>query len=245
MRKISLWAKHHRAPAIVLIVSIKIIVALLAFYLGSTLLKLDRHIPISVLFFSIGTLVIAVLGYPSRWATNLTKNQFYIRQKTCDFTIAASAFLMIATVTNNNLPIPGTAITADTHAASFSRTPTAEEILASLKYRDKSTLTRQEKRILKEEFKKQLKVYVVAKIKGQKDEASKALLIALTVIAAVGLLYLLAALACSLSCNGSDAAAVIVGILGTALIIWGAIALIRRIARGHPRKKEEQATISN
>ena len=120
-------------------------------------------------------------------------------------------------------------------------TPSAEEILASLQYRDKSSLTRQEKRILKEEFKKQIKIYAVAKITGNKDGASKAVLIILTIIAAIGLLTLLAALACSLSCNGSDAAAVIVGVLGAAAIIWGTIVLVNRISRG-PKKKSGNPT---
>jgi len=94
---------------------------------------------------------------------------------------------------------------------------------------------------LKEEFKKQIKVYAVAKIKGNNDGAGKALLIALTIIGAVGLLYLVAALACTLACNGSDAAAVIVAILGAAAVIWLTVVIIQRISRG-PKKEEASET---
>ena len=66
---------------------------------------------------------------------------------------------------------------------------------------------------------------------GKKADAEQVALIILACIAAVGLLYLVMALACTLSCNGSDAAAVIVAILGLAGIIWGLIAVIRAINR--------------
>jgi len=237
MRNLSIWAKHHRLAAIVSIIIIKLLLAVMAFYAGSALLDLDVHLPMLLSCIAVLILVAAVLGYPSRWSDRFSRTGFYWRQKTCDFAIGAGAFLMIATLVNNNLPVTGASNSLASHA-SIASEPTAEEILASLKYRDKSTLTRHEKKILKEEFKKQLKTYVVAKITGRKNDAGKAMLIAVTIIAALGLLYLLAALACSLSCNGSDAAAVIVGLLGTVAIVWGAAVLIRRISRG-PKKKVE------
>ena len=178
----------------------------------------------------------AVFVYPSRRRRqSISIRQFYIWQKSCDFTIAACSFALITALVNTNLPLPGSVSIASS-VVSY-RTPTAEEILASLKFRDKSTLTRPEKRILKKEFKRQLKIYVVEKIKGNKDGSGKALWIALTIIGAVGLLYLVAALACSRSCNGSDFSAFVVGIHGVAAVVWGTIVLINRISRG--RKKDD------
>jgi hypothetical protein len=238
MRKISYWAKNHRLTAIISLVVIKLLLAFIAAYLGLLLLGMNIHIPFAVFFIALLVLIISAIVYPSKHNTRLTKKQFYVQQKTCDFIIATCSFIMIGTWVNTNLPAPaGTEIAAAAATATTIK-PTAEEILASLKYRDKSTLTRQEKRILKAEFKNQLKVYAVAKLKGHKDDAGKAGLIILTIVAALGLLYLVAALACNLSCNGSDAAALVVGILGTALVIWGVIAVVRRISRG-PKKKDE------
>jgi uncharacterized membrane protein len=237
MRKISFWAKHHRFGAIAFLVIIKLLLAYIAFYIGSSLLDLDIHIPFFVFGIALFILVMAALIYPSRRFTRLSKNQFYIRQKSCDFIVAACSFVMIGTLVNNNFPLPATTISSASNVTAIQ--PTADEILASLKYRDKTTLTRQEKRILKEEFKKQLKVYAVAKVTGHTSDAGKAGLIILTIVAALGLLFLVASLACSLSCNGSDAAAVIVGVLGVALIVWGTIALIKRISKGPEKKKEE------
>jgi hypothetical protein len=237
MRKISLWAKHHRFEAIALLVVIKLLLAVIAFYIGSALLEMNIHIPFIVCIIALIVLVVTALLYPSRRFTGLSKKQFYIRQKSCDFLVATCSFVMIGTLFNTNLTIPGVTISSASNVV-ISTSPSAEEILASLQYRDKSTLTRQEKRILNQEFKKQIKVYAIAKITGNKKGAEKAVFIILTIIVAIGLLALVASLACSLSCNGSDAAAVIVGVLGVAAIIWGTIALVNRISRGPKKKKE-------
>ena len=58
-------------------------------------------------------------------------------------------------------------------------------------------------------------------------------------MAAIGLLLLVGAIACELSCNGSDAAAIIVGVLGTAAIIIGLIAVLKAINRKQQRKAKE------
>ncbi len=239
MRKISLWAKRHPFPAIASIVVIKILLAVIAFYIGSVLLEMNIHIPFIVCIIALIVLAAAAFLYPSHHLTGLSKKQFYIRQKSCDLVIATCSFVMIGTLVNINFPVPGATISSASSVI-ISKTPSAEEIIASLQYRDKSSLTKQEKRILKEEFKKQIKEYAKAKITGNKKDGEKALLIILTIIGAVGLLYLVAALACSLSCNGADVAAVIVVVVGAVAVIWALIAIIKRISKG-PKKKEENS----
>ena len=93
---------------------------------------------------------------------------------------------------------------------------------------------------MKQEFKLQLKKYIVAKLSGDKEKANQTGAIILTIIAAVGLTFLLSALVCELSCSGADAAAVIIGILGLAGIIWGTIAFIKYLKR--KQKKKAAAT---
>lgn len=236
MRKISLWAKHHPLQSRLYIVVIKILLAITAFFIGSSLLQMGIHIPFFVCIIAIIVLLVSAFFYPSRQITGLSKKLFYIRQKSCDITIAACSFVMIGTLVNINFTLPHSDA-AFASNATISSTPTAKEILASLQYRDKNSLSKQEKRILKQEFKKQLKVYAKAKITGKKDDAGKALLIILTIIAAVGLLFLVSALACSLSCSGAEGAAAAIVIIGLAAIIWGTIAVIKRISRG-PKQKE-------
>jgi hypothetical protein len=237
MRKISLWAKYHPFPAITSIIVIKILLAVIAFYIGSALLAMNIRIPFFVCIIALIVLVAAAILYPARYLTGLSKKQFYTRQKCCDLVIALCSFVMIGTLINTNFTMPHSAslIASNTVA---SDPPTAEEILSSLQHRDKDSLTKKEKRILKQEFKKQLKIFVVAKTSGKKENGEKALLIILTIIAALGLLYLLAALACSISCSGAEGAAIAVAIIGTVGIIWGTVAIIRRIKRG-PEKNTE------
>jgi hypothetical protein len=237
MRKISLWAKHHPFPAITSIIVIKILLAVIAFYIGSALLAMNIRIPFIVCIIALIVLATTVFLYPARYLTRLSKKQFYTRQKCCDLAIALCSFVMIGTLVNTNFTMPHSVslIASNTVA---SNPPTAEEILSSLQHRDKKSFTKKEKRILKQEFKKQLKIFAVAKVSGKKNNGDKALLIILTIIAAVGLFFLLAALACSIACSGAEGAAVAVAIIGTVGIIWGTVAIIRRIKRG-PEKNTE------
>jgi hypothetical protein len=119
--------------------------------------------------------------------------------------------------------------------------PTAKQVLSSLSYRDKNSLSRLEKRILKKEFNHQLGVYAKSKLRGNNEKAEDAALIILTIVAALGLMALLAMLVCNLSCGGADAAAVLVGILGTAAIVWGVVVIIKRINRKSKIEKDVAA----
>lgn len=87
------------------------------------------------------------------------------------------------------------------------------------------------------ERKKLLKAQVRA-IKKADDlsNGAKVALIFLSALVALGLLFLVAALACDLSCSGSGAAAVLVGLAGTALIALLLVVVIRAIL-GKKRKK--------
>lgn len=243
MRKISLWAKHHRFFAIITIIISKILLAIIAFNIGLWLLESDIRIPVIVVVFALAIFVITALVYPSKYQTILTKKQVYIKQKSCDFILAACTFVMMTTLVNVNMPLPLTSSAMASNVVTNNNTK-AEEILASLKYRDKSTLTKQEKRILKKEFKKQLKLFAIAKITGDKEGGDKTWLIVLTIIAALGLFFLVAALACGIGCGGSEVGAGLVLVIGTAAIVWGTVAVIKRITRGPKEKKTEPEAIS-
>ncbi|MEI9806500.1 MAG: hypothetical protein WDO16_00750 [Bacteroidota bacterium] len=102
----------------------------------------------------------------------------------------------------------------------------------------KALLPKKKKRVLKQEFKDQLKLYAKAKITGKKQEADRSLLIILTIIGALGLLYLVAALACSLSCSGAEVAAAIVGVIGVVAVVLGVIFIIKAINKRPGRRTE-------
>lgn len=234
MRKISYWAKRNPAPAITLIVFIKIALIALALLLGTILRESGILMTSQVFYIAACILLLTVILYPRR-KVEVTKN-YYLR-KTCDFMISFAAFISVAGMANHPEAAPGLGFTSG--AGAFIIRPTAEQILKTLKENPDKKLSRAEKRILKREFNKQLLVFAKAKLKGDKDGGDKSAVIIITIIAALGLGFLLAALVCNLSCNGADAAAVIVGLVGGIGIVWGTIAVIRSINR----KKDKNTAV--
>ncbi len=241
MYTLSQWAKHHLLAARLLIVLLKTSLAVLAWFLGKSLSENGVSLPVGILYSSLFVFLFALILYPQRSNSRLPKRVFYLRQKSCDVLLAASTFACFTVMVNNNTSLqyifPYSYASA-LPAGKTEKPKTAAEILASLQTRDKSTLTKKEKRILRQEFKRQLKEHVKATISGNKQKQNETLYIILTIIAALGLLYLLAALACHIACSGAEGLAIVIGILGTAGIIWGAVALIRKIS-GKKRAREK------
>ena len=235
MRTISRWANKHIQFTRLLVVILHLAAITFACYLGYQIADEGIFFTPMVLYISLMAWICAAILYPKR----IQKGVYKLR-KTCDLILAASTFFIFTYATNTEglFNSEQGKVYAATSIAKELGDPTASEILASLQYRDKSTLTKKEKRILKREFKKQIGLFVKAKFQGDDDGSGRAGLIILTIIAALGVLYLVAALACSLSCNGMDGAAIAVALLGTAGVVWATIAIIRRINRG-PRNKEE------
>ncbi len=242
MKRISAWAKHHSLAARICITVIKIILVWMAWVTGNGLQELNLYIPGEICAIVALVLLLIVLLYPSNKTGRTGQNRSYAFRKSCDFMLSACSFLLIVTIVNTGFLVGQTSSSyaSTTALSSLDKRPTAEEILQSLKTRDKHSLTRQEKRILKKEFNQQLKNYIKAKITRKKEAADKALLIMLTIIGAVGLMYLLAALVCTLSCNGAEAAAVILAIIGAAGIIVGTVLIINRIS--NPRRRRIKNT---
>lgn len=233
MKKISLWAKQNKGLARFLVVAIKIILAFLAYYVGREFYQRQVHMPVMLLGITASISLCTTILYPSKKLNQLSRHRLYVRQKSCDFILSACTFIIIVTIVNNQYTIKPSLFSTSI-ASTIKRTPPkAEDIIASLSYRDKSSLTRVEKRVLKKEFFKQLKIYAIAKVTHDKEKAGSALPVMLTIIAAIGLLFLLGALVCNLSCSGSDVAAGIVAVLGLTAIIWGTVVVIK-----HLNKKE-------
>jgi hypothetical protein len=237
MKRISYWAHRNKMPARAIIVGLKVLLAVIAYYIGKDLLANGILLPESFALAAVFAFGIGYALYPTKKGRQ-AKKAFYGRQKGCDVAIIMSTFLMLLFIINNNdaiLTAPASSF-ATAPGARLSEPPTAVEILKSLKHRDKKSLTRQEKKILKKEFKKQLGLYTKALLTGNKDEQDKSGYIILAVIGALGLTFLLAALSCSIACNGSEGLAAAVFIVGAVGIAIGLVAIIRRIKHG-PRKK--------
>ena len=225
MRKLSRWAKSHPITARLLIILCRFMLLVLAWFLGKqAALTVTDLSPLWLLFFTLLFVVVCWVYPKSATAAN------YAWRKRCDLTITALSFLMVVCLTVQ-LQQPARlyqSVQATVPVADSSyREPKAEQLLKQFENGEKTTFTRKEKRIIRREFNHQLVRYGKAMVTGKKEIQQSAGIIILTCIAAVGLFFLVASLACTLSCNGSEAAAVVVLLFGTAAIIWGAVAIIK------------------
>lgn len=235
MRSLSLWAKHHYVQARILIVLSHVILFFVALFIAFRLSAMGiLFSPLWIYFFIAVFLATAATYPPSRSVQN------FVARKWRDFVIAASGFiLVILTVTALDKPFStSSSLYAATELPGKGfRYAKAEKLIRAYQAGEKKHFTLREKMIISKEFKYQLWRFGQAKITGRQSEAGDAALIIVACVVAVGLLFLLAALACNISCNGQDALAVIVGVAGTAAIIWGLVAVIRAIKR----KKKKRA----
>ena len=234
MKKISLWAKHNKRPAQFIIIASFILLNGLGILTGTLLGDLNFSFSGFAFILFVSTFIAGALFYPSRskMRKGLRPAAYYIKQKGCDILLAASAFCMITYFANRpetffqQYPalqaavITNPALPKDSIARNYKL---INEFNVSMKDENGKTLKwKERKKLLKEQVKE---------IKKAKDlsNGEKTLLIILSVLVAAGLIYAIAALSCSLSCSGSDAAAVLVGIGGTALVIILLLVALRAI----------------
>lgn len=235
MRKLSVWAKHHPAYARIIIVISRCLLVLIGYFLGTQLIKSGNQLSPLWIYFFIGIFFITAASYPSD-----RSSKTYTKRKWNDLVVASCGFLIVVSMSNqlNKLfSVYENAYATKTIEPSRYKNPQAEKLLEQYKSGEKKTFSAKEKRIIKNEFKYQLGQYAKAKITGNKKEGDEVALIILACIAAVGLFFLLAGLACSISCNGSDAAAIVVFVLGTAAIVFGLVMLIKSIKRKRQKSK--------
>jgi len=249
MKKISYWAKSHKQEARITIVICYIGLNILAIMSGYFLQQTGILLLPVFLFSCFTVFITAVIVYPSNYrkGLNLSSSAFYNLQKTCDFIIVSCTFCMIFYLSNR----PENLFRFYPQVNAYVINPTLKDN-AGKPYKSisdfYSSLKDKHGNMLKWKERKKLLKEQVRSIKKDTDlsKGSKTLFIILSVIAAIGLVYLVAALSCSLSCNGSDAAAAIVGVGGTALIIFLLVLTIRAITgKKRKRKTASEKSLTN
>lgn len=236
MRKISVWAKQHPWHARFIIVISFLLLGTIGILSGLMLGNMGISIPLAFLLCFAAVYAFAFIAYPRKKEKG---RLFYQKQKSCDFLLAASTFFMILYLGNHRDQVfryssPFGAAMASipvTPGDSMQRSYKPIHVFAkSMKDEDGKMLKwKERKKLLKEQIRS------IKKAEGLSRSGETGLII-LSVIVALGLLALVAALACNLSCNGSGAAAVIVGVGGAALVIFLLILVIRKLSG---KKKKE------
>lgn len=235
MYQIALWARRNIFYGRCLIVSAKILAWLVATYIGMLLYQVKLILSVYTCYDIAAILLIAALYfYPPVNRSIAAKWLHFHRRKVCDFLIPlATSIVIIASVNNADL------LNAYPDAAgiSFTTKLSAAEIIASQKAAE--SLTKQEKKTLRKEFYHQLKLYGQAVLSGDKEARDNAWKIVLSIVALVGLLLLLSALACTIACNGSETLAIVILVGGAIGLVFGFIAILKAIKRN---TKPEQIT---
>lgn len=218
MYQLSLWAKHNKWKARTAIIVSHILIIILGLIAGDLLDALKFSLP-DLFVWAITMMAIGgFVFYPSK--------RSYVQQKCCDAILIGSTFLFMMFFGNrlNN-----------------SNTLFVQPLYGSLtkSVQPPASGNKKETRLTKKESRKKIR-----EIRRQYRKMSTALQIVLIVLvaaAAYTLIGFVAALACSLSCSGSGAAAVIVSVLGLGGIIFGTIKLIQVITKDK-NKKPKKAT---
>ncbi len=242
MKQLSHWANKHKWKARIIMIISWIILTVLAIVIGKNLSSLEVLLPSTILLVIVATFFASCFYYPSRSEkTTLGFSGFYAKQKTCDLLLAVCSFCLVLYTANK----PETLFQHYENLYAASIEPSIAKDSSAKTYKSlkdfSASLKNADGKLLKWKERKKLLKQQVKAIKHSRDtpKGDKVLLSVLSVLLALGLLYLVAALSCSLSCNGSEAAAVIVGIGGAGLIIFLLILALRGIS-GKRKKRKQQ-----
>ncbi len=230
MKQISHWAKAHPIQSRWLIAASHILLSFLAVFSASLLYLNETIVPSWIIIFFAQVFFLAFFFYPKRSALKGWYKYSYARQKTHDFTLILSCFLVLllgvlSDLNQNNSSLQETKVRAQliNYTSGLDYTTSAKKtkkIGAWKQFRQVRKQFKQELRQLKKTFKKQ---------EESQRNWIKVLLTLLTIAVATGLILLVAALSCSLSCNGMDGLGIMVLIVGWGAVIWLGILAIKKI----------------
>lgn len=243
MKKLSVWASRHKWPARILLILSLQLLNLAGIITGILLKDLGVFLP-AFSFFLVTLLFFAGLFfYPAKQEKRLfAPGIFFRRQKICDGILALSAFGMFLCISNDKTPFSTYFGQYGSAAASI---PAVYKDSTGNTFRMLVTFAKSMKdengKMLKwKERKKLLKTQLsIIKKSTELSAGAKTGLTILCVLVAIGLILLALGLACDLSCNGHDGAAVLVSVGGTALVIFLFIVAIRAIYPGKRKKRLE------
>jgi ABC-type multidrug transport system fused ATPase/permease subunit len=243
-KAISYWGKDHPTLTRLILILLNGILCILALALGLLAFLYEVEIPGSVKYILAGLAVLSLLIYPSKYANIHFIKYSYWRRKRMDFILSFLGFLLLATLFNGFL----------SEASKLNQEPAyAQQVV----YKPKTFKEKWKQKVngfpmVKEyrAFKKQIKqearlLQKELKVSNQNDESWKAIVLTLLILIGAYLAgSLIALLACSLACNGSEALALIVLVFGWLAVIYLGFIGIRASFRRYNKKqvKKEKST---
>jgi hypothetical protein len=242
MKQISIWAKQHVWPARIIVTVSHILLTIIAIYWGVIGFKAGIYLNEGLLYAFILLYLLLFLFYPSANSLALFKNTYTVRVSFHTLMALCSFMLVLSYVNVKMQPATGQSIFAATYTypknESGYKNPEAERLMKMFKNGEIKKFTRAERKILREELKYQFNRLKQVNATGEKSDGGNIVIIIVTIVAALALLYGTVALSCSLSCNGNDGAAILVIVLGVAVVIFGAIMVGRALRKKNKADKK-------
>jgi hypothetical protein len=233
MRTLSLWASRNPLPARILIGISHVAFSAIAVWIGLVLYLYEYAGAVWLIPLIGHTFFLLYLIYPHRKKQLFSLPHSYIRQKTTESLLVLLYGAILALGTHafvkglDRDSVSEATFYAHTVALTYT-TPepqwnTREGVWGKMsdRYQSARTLLRYELRTLRQALKKE----------PADHSLKRDLLILLTILAALGLGYLIVAFSCSLACNGQEGLAWVVLILGWAGVVWLTILAIKEIVR--------------
>ena len=176
--------------------------------------------------------------YPSlKQKVKLGKSYYYKKTILARAGLTTCIFLLIIYAGNRPEKLqPFSLITSEAHAILPAKDSPSVKYWTASEFRAQMKDANGKKLKFKER-KKLLRKQLINIQHSSESNGSKALLIALSVIIAIGAFFGILALSCSLACNDMGGLAALVLIGGTSLIVFGLIKVIKRISHGPPEKQ--------
>lgn len=234
MKKISFWACHHRFQARLLILLIYIFLNGIGLFLGDVLFSSGITIPAFLIYATCFAFVLACGIYPLKKDKAHYKN-FYRRKKLTDLLLSATTFFLIISFGNhyNNTR----AILSSPYQSVYALESNPAPTYFNEKFNKAEPGVKKKSGIKSLKQKLRENIRLLRKEYKNSSNGEKTALIILSILVAIALLFLLAALSCSIACGGAEGAAIVVALLGTALIIFLLAKVIKGINRGKPKKE--------
>lgn len=232
MKRLSLWAYHHKGAARLLIVFCYIVLNAVGFFIGDLLLLLGVHVSSLLVYLVTAAAIAAFVLYPLRIEKHRHRH-YYVRQKACDALLITTTLLLVISAANlrhtDNNPFSLSVAGAVVPVAVYS-----SHVAANEKPAKKVSLFKEVKTSLARTFQKVRHYY------KRLNTTDKIVLTALLALVALAALYGVIAWSCSLSCSGSEATGWIVLVAGTGIIVFLVLWAGRTINRAYRRRKERR-----
>jgi membrane protease YdiL (CAAX protease family) len=233
MYKISLWASRHIWPARVIIVCCNVAATFLAVFIGAALYDLEITLPRYWFYGAVALFLATFLIYPQKNVSRFKRSYKY--RKACDSLLLLTTFVFTICIGNQpqqllritTLPLAAAVPSSET-PAKFRIDNAGKSIQPGIK--------KWSKRALKKTLRERIKVLKTAYEESGKGR--KIAMIILSILVALMLLFLVAAISCNIACAGADGLAILVLLLGVGIITLLFVRTVRRIKKG-PRQKNQ------